>query len=122
MLRCNTFAYKKEVSLQARKADAARVGLKYPDHVPVVCERLEDSENRMPGLDKKKFLVPADMNVAQFLYVVRKRIRVRPEEAMFLFVNRTLPTTTTHVSTLHAMHADEDGFLYLNYSSENTYG
>ena len=31
--------------------------------------------------------------VAQFMYIIRKRIQLPPEKAMFLFVNKVLPTT-----------------------------
>ena len=31
--------------------------------------------------------------VAQFMYIIRKRIQLPPEKAMFLFVNKVLPAT-----------------------------
>eukprot|EP00494_Astrolonche_serrata_P022400 UN22657 len=40
-----------------------------------------------------RFLVPADLTVGQFVYVIRKRIKLQPEQAIFLFVNTTVPPT-----------------------------
>ena len=40
-----------------------------------------------------RYLVPADLTVGQFVYVVRKRIKLSPEKAIFVFVNSTLPPT-----------------------------
>ena len=37
--------------------------------------------------------MPADLTVGQFVYVIRKRIRVSPEKAIFMFVKNVLPPT-----------------------------
>lgn len=47
----------------------------------------------IPTIDKKKYLVPADLTVGQFVYVIRKRIKLSPEKAIFIFVNEILPPT-----------------------------
>lgn len=40
-----------------------------------------------------RYLVPSDLTVGQFVYVIRKRIKLEPEKAIFIFVNNTLPST-----------------------------
>lgn len=40
-----------------------------------------------------RYLVPADLTVGQFVYVIRKRIKVSPEKAIFMFVKNVLPPT-----------------------------
>ncbi|MQM11981.1 hypothetical protein Taro_044895 [Colocasia esculenta] len=40
-----------------------------------------------------RYLVPADLIVGQFVYVVRKRIKLSPEKAIFIFVKNILPPT-----------------------------
>ena len=40
-----------------------------------------------------RYLVPSDLSVGQFVYVIRKRIKLPPEKAVFLFVNNALPPT-----------------------------
>jgi GABA(A) receptor-associated protein len=57
-----------------------------------------------------RYLVPADLTVGQFVYVIRKRIKLTPEKAIFVFVRNVLPTTgTPHVlSTAVKLH----GFCY----------
>ena len=39
--------------------------------------------------------MPADLTVGQFVYVIRKRIKLSPEKAIFIFVNNVLPPTGT---------------------------
>jgi GABA(A) receptor-associated protein len=146
-----------------------------------------------------RYLVPADLSVGQFVYVIRKRIKLPSEKAIFIFVKNTLPPIgatavsrsaavnmrdknepasatavrvallawsqtnqgvhTRHLclvaacvpsrqrctlrvarqwlvarhehpqccaaammATVYEEHKDEDGFLYITYSGENTFG
>lgn len=103
-----------------RAAESARIRGKYGDRVPVIVERAEKSD--IPTLDKKKYLVPADLTVGQFVYVIRKRIKLSAEKAIFIFVNNTLPPTAALMSAIYEEHKDEDGFLYVTFSGENTFG
>ncbi|KAK0381749.1 putative Autophagy-related protein 8 [Colletotrichum limetticola] len=86
----------------------------------VICEKVEKSD--IATIDKKKYLVPADLTVGQFVYVIRKRIKLSPEKAIFIFVDEVLPPTAALMSSIYEEHKDEDGFLYITYSGENTFG
>ena len=37
--------------------------------------------------------MPSDLTVGQFVYVIRKRIKLSPEKAIFIFTNNVLPPT-----------------------------
>jgi GABA(A) receptor-associated protein len=91
-----------------------------PQTRKVIVEKAEKSD--IPDLDKKKYLVPADLTVGQFVYVIRKRIKLSPEKAIFVFVNNVLPPTAALMSSIYDEHKDDDGFLYIAYSGENTFG
>ncbi|QCD79742.1 Atg8 ubiquitin-like protein [Vigna unguiculata] len=105
---------------ERRQAESARIRDKYPDRIPVIVERAERTD--IPDIDKKKYLVPADLTVGQFVYVVRKRIKVSAEKAIFVFINNTLPPTAALMSSIYEENKDDDGFLYMTYSGENTFG
>eukprot|EP00325_Prymnesiales_sp_UTEX-LB-985_P013804 CAMPEP_0174754304 /NCGR_PEP_ID=MMETSP1094-20130205/105662_1 /TAXON_ID=156173 /ORGANISM="Chrysochromulina brevifilum, Strain UTEX LB 985" /LENGTH=144 /DNA_ID=CAMNT_0015960167 /DNA_START=437 /DNA_END=869 /DNA_ORIENTATION=+ len=60
--------------------------------------------------------------VGQFVYVIRKRISIPSDKAIFIFVNNTLPPTAALMSTVYEQHRDSDGFMYMMYSGENTFG
>ena len=113
--------FKKENSFENRLSEASRIREKYPNLVPVIVERAESCTN-VPKLDKKKYLVPEDLTIGQFMYVVRKRIKLTPEKAIFMFVNGTLIPTGAIMSTLYESDQNKDGFLYFIYSGENTFG
>src|SRR6266536_5115568 len=105
--------FKDEHPFDKRKAEAERIRQKYPDRIPVICEKVEKSD--IATIDKKKYLVPADLTVGQFVYVIRKRIKLSPEKAIFIFVDEVLPPTAALMSSIYEEHKDEDGFLYITY-------
>ena len=60
--------------------DSQRLIDKYPDRVPII---IRDTEL----VDKKKYLVPIECTVAQFNYIIRKRMKnVSDEKAIFIFL------------------------------------
>jgi hypothetical protein len=42
-----------------------------------------------------RYLVPTDLTVGLFVYVIRKRIKLISEKAIFIFVKNVLPPTST---------------------------
>lgn len=113
--------FKTEKNLQERKQEYSRIHSKYPDLIPVICERMAGSE--VPESQRRKYLVPRDITMGQFKYVIRKRINLLPDQALFVFVNQSvLAPTNSLVKDIHKEHADEDGFLYATYSGESTFG
>ncbi len=115
------FQFKKNHTFDQRKGEAKRIISKYPDRIPVIVEKLEKSQ--IPDIDKKKYLVPSDLTVGQFLYIIRKRIKLNPEQAIFIFVaDNVLPATSLIMSQLYREQKDDDGFLYILYSGEQVYG
>lgn len=114
-------SFVKDHKFDTRVAESSRVRSKFPDRIPVICEK--DARSDVPDIDKKKYLVPADLKVGQFVYVVRKRIKLAPEKAIFVFINGNfLPTTSSLMSEIYERHKAKDGFLYITYSGENTFG
>lgn len=113
--------FKKEKTLEDRKQECERVRTKYPDLIPVICERMDGSD--VPESQRRKYLVPGDITMGQFRYVIRKRVQMKPEQALFVFVNHSvLAPTEALVSAVYDAHKDEDGFLYMIYSGESTFG
>jgi GABA(A) receptor-associated protein len=105
---------------QKRKDESSRIRTKYPNRIPVIVERSKNSD--IPDIDKHKFLVPADLSVAQFVYIIRKRINLTPEKAIFIFINNQLPATSSIMSQLYSQHKHDDGFIYFLYSGESSFG
>jgi len=114
------FQYKEEHPFEKRRAEGEKIRKKYPDRVPVIVEKAPKA--RIGDLDKKKYLVPSDLTVGQFYFLIRKRIHLRPEDALFFFVNNVIPPTSATMGSLYQEHHEEDFFLYIAYSDESVYG
>lgn len=94
--------------------------LDFSNNIQVIVEKAPKA--RIGDLDKKKYLVPSDLTVGQFYFLIRKRIHLRPEDALFFFVNNVIPPTCATMGTLYQEHHEEDYFLYIAYSDESVYG
>ena len=116
--------YKEELSFELRCAESARIRAKFPSRVAVIVQPGPGAEKLAVTTDaqKRKYLVPADMTVGQFVYTLRKRFTLPPEKAIFVFIDKVLPPTAELMGVLDARHRDEDGFMYLTYAAENTFG
>ena len=113
-------SFQTENPYDKRVSESNRIREKYPDRIPVICER--DDRSDIPDIDKKKYLVPSDLTVGQFICVIRKRIKLAPEKALFVFIDDMLPPTASLMATIYEQKKSDDGFLYVKYASESTFG
>ena len=113
--------FKKEYPLELRKQQVEYIKTKYPDRIPVYIDKKKNDKNS-PDIDKKKYLVNSDLTVSNFIYIIRKRMKITPEKAIFVFVNNILPPNSALIGSLYAEQCDADGFLYMTYASEATFG
>lgn len=114
------FQYKDEFSFEERLNEAEKIRNKYPDRVPVIVEKIPNS--KVADLDKKKYLVPSNLTLGQFYFIIRKRITLRSEDALFLFVNNIMPSVSETMGCLYQEHHDKDFFLYVAFGDESVYG
>ena len=56
------------------------------------------------------------------MFVIKKRIKLLSHEALFLFINNKMVSGNTDIGQLYDYYRDSDGFLYIQYSKENTFG
>jgi GABA(A) receptor-associated protein len=113
--------FKNKYSFDDRVLESIRIINKYPHRLPIICERSKYSTD-CPHIDKNKYLVPDDFAFGQFIFVIRKRLKLPPEKALFLFINNNVPQNTQSLNDIYNANKDEDGFLYVSYSYENTFG
>jgi GABA(A) receptor-associated protein len=102
------------------QAIADRIKSKYQNRIPVlVWEVGKDIE-----VAKRKFIVPTDITIGQFLYVLRKQLKnITAGDGIFLFitdVNTMLPAGDL-MGKIYNEH-NVDGFLRLTVTKENAFG
>jgi GABA(A) receptor-associated protein len=113
--------FKNKHPFKQRKIDCVQILSKYPDRIPVICEKNPYSKNA-PDIDKNKYLVDHYLTLAQFISVIRKRMSLKPEVGLYIFVNGSIPSNSSFVYNLFLDNKDDDGFLYITYDIENTFG
>ncbi|XP_053103692.1 gamma-aminobutyric acid receptor-associated protein-like 2 [Hemicordylus capensis] len=86
--------------------ESTKVQTKYPNHVPVIAEKVCGFQT----VDKRKYLVPSDITMAYFMWIIKKRIQEKP---IFLFVDKTVPQSSLTTGQLYKKEKNEDGFLYV---------
>lgn len=94
---------------------------KYPGRIPIFVTRGSAARD-IPDIPKKKYLSPPHLTIGQFIYIIRKQIQLPPERALFVFVNNTLPTSSSTLAEVYSQYKSPDGALRLVYTSESTFG
>jgi GABA(A) receptor-associated protein len=77
-------------------------------------------------IDHKKYLVPKDETIGQFIYKLRKKIALKPEEALFMNVKSGLQEVAVSVSQLMSQVFQEfhntDNEVHFVLRSEEVFG
>lgn len=94
---------------------------KYPDRVPLIIQPSKNDRDAYP-IDKSKYITPRDLTMMQLQQIIRKRVRFPPEKALFMFINNKIYPITSSVGHIYDNNKDSDGFLYVTYCQENTFG
>jgi len=115
-------SYKSSTTLEKRLEETNKILKKYPDRIPVICEISNEKNSDLPKINKFKFLVPYDLTVGQLMLILRSRMNLPPEKAIFIFVGSIIPPNSENIKVIYDRFKDEDGFLYITYSGENVFG
>ena len=108
--------------VMVRKQNCDKIKQQYPDKIPIICEK--DPKAKMNNIDKTKYLVPNDLNVGQFSFMIRKRLQLPETEAFFLLAKGKYSITAEmSLIDVYKKYCDsEDGFLYIAYASKEIWG
>ena len=105
-----------------------KLRLKYPDKVPVVIKK-DKSSKKLTDIGTIKYLVQDHITVGQFIYILRKRIELSPEEALYLYANinnsksQYVLSANDEMITIYNNYKNEkDCILHLVYAGENVFG
>lgn len=112
--------FKNKNNFTQRLDESNKIINKYPQRVPIIVEKCNQS--KINDIDKNKYLVPKDLNMSQFIYIIRKRIKLDKSQAIFLMVDDSICPSNKPIGVIYDEHKCDDGFLYVVYTSENTFG
>jgi len=90
---------------------------RYPDRVPVKVDEQSDFD-----MDRRKYLIPRDMTMSNFIRYIRNRIEIKKSEAVFVIINDVLPPVSSTFDSIYREHASIDKLLHITLKKENTFG
>ena len=109
-------------TLQERIIYSNRLIYKHPDRVPVIIEKGEIE------LENYKYLLPKDMFICNFLSIIRTKLNKTfdSRKAIFTFVKGEkdyfLIKLNETFKNVYNDYKNVDGFLYIKFGVENTFG
>jgi GABA(A) receptor-associated protein len=124
--------FKYKYPLSARRIESSNIKDKHPDRIPVIITKNPSSQ--IDNISKIKYLFPIEFTIPQLLCVIRQKISLKPAEAINIFIQtpdekEVIPSYSASMSSLYIDYVESfktnsnyDGYLYIIYSSENTFG
>ena len=116
------FKFDMKYTFEERQAESLRIRNKYPDRIPVIVEKSAKASDDLLEIDKNKFLVPSDLSWGQFLWIIRKRLKISSDKAIFVFANGKLPGSAMLMANVYEEFKSSDYYLKVSYMDENTFG
>jgi GABA(A) receptor-associated protein len=118
----NNTDFKSSFTFDQRLKESIKIREKFPDKIPIICQRSIYAEDDCPILNKRKYLVSSCTTIAHFIFIIRKLLNLNSEKSLFLFVEgNSLPCSYT-IEHVYDIYKDNDYFLYVTYTFENTFG
>jgi len=112
--------FKSNNKFETRLSESQKIMKKYPSRVPIIVERHKKST--MNKIKKNKYLAPRDLNMNEFIYIIRRNINLDKSESIFVMVGNQISPSNVSLGVVYEDNKDKDGFLYVTYTSENTFG
>jgi len=108
--------YKK--TYQERIKESTYLLEKYPNRVPIII---------IPGkniTEKKefKFLVPENLSLIQLVYLMKEKMNHTSYDSIYFCIDNIILNSTEKIYNLKRKYKSKDGFLYIYYVKENTFG
>ena len=117
------------MSLQERLNYSKKLIENYQGCIPIILTKRKD-DKILQDINKKKYLIPKNLNLTDFLCIIRRKINLTEVQAIFLFIVIHTGTTITTIlvphnrtfEELYSEYRSDDNFLYMVYTTENTFG
>lgn len=104
--------------IRKRKEEFKNISFRNPNMVPVILKF-----NNAGDETELKLLVPKAFTFQDFLFSIRRKLKVGEKNALFLQVGEKVsPALDKSFLTVYKEHKDVDGFLYVRATIENHFG
>lgn len=112
------FEYINKNSFEIRKELSSNISAQYPDKIAVIVER--HFASKAPKINNPKFLAPQDITASKFQDELKKHFPSGQQDIAFFIdnaENKVLPLSDGDMKSIAEKYRNEDGFLYIYYTS-----
>jgi len=105
-----------------RQTFCSKLMNKYPNCIPVIIKK-NINDKILQDIDKERYLIPKNLRLCEIISIIRRRTKMDEKQAIFIFVGKgiLMPLNET-ITCIYDQHKSKDGFLYMVYTTENTFG
>lgn len=112
--------FKLNCPFNKRLALSTRIKQTYSDRYPVIIEKCKETD---PEITHIKYIVPQYITMVALIHNFRSHMpKIQPSQAIIFYVNNKLVPITSTIDTIYSLYKENDGFLYISYTSESTFG
>lgn len=114
-----------EKSVREMRTEYNRIHKRHPDRIPVLVDARAIMDADEMKKHKHKYLVTPSLLISQFQSLVRAKLTIEPEQAVFFMVNNELVSGITSFAELAAYserYVHESGFIIIRLELENAFG
>ena len=97
---------------------------KHPNRVPIII-----SSNSFKEHGQHRFIVPNNITVSEFMKILRNKVSLKPEEAIFIFVkdkslnnDAFMVPASSSIESIYNQYKDNNLVLNLIYEKEAVFG
>ncbi len=109
------YEYKLVHSHYERKSESTRILKKYPNMVPIILEKSDQSN--INDIEKHSYIFPRAVTFSAVIIKIRKLLNIPSSRSLYFFINnQKVPRTTDNLGDLYRIYKDKDLFLYITYT------
>jgi hypothetical protein len=110
-------------SFETRKKKSELLLSKYSDKIPMILEK-SSKEKYLPKIERTKYLVPHDLTIASVMQILKKNLKIDEHISIYLSIcnQNIILSGSQSISDIYSKYKSTDGFIYLEYCSENVFG
>ena len=91
----------------------------YPNRLPCIVEAYKKND---PPTTKYKYLAPRDISLSKLMIEIRKNVVIDEGLSIIFMINNMIIPSTRTMEDIYNRYVDDDGFLYIIYTCESTFG
>jgi hypothetical protein len=78
----------------------------------------------LPKIDKSKLLISQDMTISNIIRLLKSNIKINESTSIYIIISgkNIMLSGSQSIFSIYQEHKNDDGFLYLEYCTENVFG